>query len=170
MDSSTNLAAVFMSHIFCAEVLCTSNTEKLNCDAGAGCSSSGVCSFYCKSFLSASGRAERCAAFSGSAAADPITLRFAVEGADWFYLSSPGCLCQRFGVYFALPHTGGTSVTGKKSPSCQWCHLPHATLPTVLRERQFLSPGERTSWKRITTSLWGDLWDVPREAHADAVI
>lgn len=60
-------------------------------------------------------------------------------------------------------------MTGK-SPSSQWCHLPHATLPALLKETRLLSPGERTGWKRITTSLWGQSWDVPIEAQADAVI
>lgn len=61
-------------------------------------------------------------------------------------------------------------MTGKESPHPQWCHLPHATLPAVLKERQLLSPGERAGWKRTTTSLCEHSWDVPREAQADAVI
>lgn len=121
VDSSTNLAAMFMSHIFCAEVLCTSNTEKLNCDAGAGCSSSGVCRFYCKSFLRASRKSREMCWM------DPITLCFAVEGAAWFYLSSPGCLCQRFEDYFALTHTTRHQCDRKKSQfpvvSFAPCHL-----------------------------------------------
>lgn len=64
VNTSTYLAGTFVSHIFCAKVLCTSNPEKLGHDAGAGCSSSGVCSLYQKSFLRISRKSrEMCCSF-----------------------------------------------------------------------------------------------------------
>jgi len=44
VNTSTYFVGTFLSHIFYAKVLCTSDPEKLGHDAGVGCSSSDVCS------------------------------------------------------------------------------------------------------------------------------
>lgn len=66
VNTSTYLAGTFVSHIFCAKVLCTSNPKELGHDAGAGCSSSGVFSLYHKLFLRVSRKSkEMCCSFRG---------------------------------------------------------------------------------------------------------
>lgn len=80
VNTSTYLAGILVSHIFCAKVLSTSNPEKLGHDARAGCSSSGVCRLYHKSFLRVSRKSRETRCSFGGAAADPIALHFAMEG------------------------------------------------------------------------------------------
>lgn len=94
VDTSTFLAGTFISRVFYAKALCTSNSEKLGRDSGAGCHSSDVCSTYRKSFLRVSGRAGRCAVVPGGMLLTPSLSTSLQKGLEGQSRASPGFSSQ----------------------------------------------------------------------------